>query len=143
MSYGSPNIYINPLGTLVDGTYTLMTYTGTLNGTFGGVQSVNPSNTYSLTLNTNTPHVVQLVVNGAPTAAKFTGPYTISGGTLTLTGTGGLTNGTYRVYTSTNLTAPFTNWTQLGSGLFDGSGNFSFPTTVTNGAQRFYILEEP
>jgi fibronectin-binding autotransporter adhesin len=37
----------------------------------------------------------------------------VTGGNLVLSGTGGFTNGTYYVLTSTNLAAPLTNWTQL------------------------------
>jgi len=134
-------ILINPIGTLANGTYTLMTYTGSLIGNFGGVQTVAAS-AYTLTLKTNTPGLVQLIVGGAPVPAAF-GPLAVSGSTLTLNGTGGMPSGTYRVYTSTNLATPQANWTQLGAGSFDASGNFSFPTTDTNGVARFYILEEP
>jgi hypothetical protein len=140
---GSPIIYINPIGTLCNGTYTLMTYTGTLSGTFGGVQTV-ASSAYTLTLETNTPGEVQMMVTGAPVPGKFVGPFIISGTNLTLTGTGGTINGTYRVFTSTNIATPLKNWTEVGSGMFDGSGNFSFPATFsTNGLAQFFILEEP
>lgn len=58
-------ILINPIaGTLANGTYVLMTYTGTLNGSFAGVQTVAPSR-YLLSLNI-TPTQVQLVVAGNP-----------------------------------------------------------------------------
>jgi hypothetical protein len=68
----------------------------------------------------------------------------ISGGKLFLSGTGGVTNGTYYVLTSTNLAAPLTNWTRLLTNQFDASGNFN----VTNGinlniVQSFYLLQLP
>jgi autotransporter family porin len=139
---GSPTILINPIGTLENGTYTLMTYSGSLIGSFGGVQTANPSS-YTLTLTTNIPGLIQMNVTGAPVPASFAGPFALSGTTLTLTGAGGTPSGTYRVYSATNLATPLTNWTEVGSGSFDGSGNFSFPTTTTNGPDRFFILEEP
>lgn len=75
-------------------------------------------------------------------AASFN-PALGSGAHLTLAGTHGTTNGTYRVFTSTNVAAPRTNWIQIGSGNFDGSGSFSFGITNTNNPAQFYILEEP
>jgi hypothetical protein len=146
---GSPSLLINPIGTLVNGTYTLMTYTGTLIGSFGSVQTVAspdgyvPGSGYNYTLNTSTPHVVQLVVGDAPNPGTFVAPYTISGSTLTWAGTGGTPSGTYRLYTTTNISTPLTNWTLVGSNSFDGSGNFSFPITMSNGPAHFFILKEP
>jgi fibronectin-binding autotransporter adhesin len=138
---GSPTILINPIGDLANGTYTLMTYTGSLVGAFGGVQTVAPSG-YTLTLNTSTPGLVLMNVTGGLAPATFVGPFTLSGSSLTLKGTGGTPSGTYRVYTSTNVATPISKWTEIGTGSFDGSGNFSFPTT-TNGVAQFFILEEP
>jgi fibronectin-binding autotransporter adhesin len=75
-------------------------------------------------------------------AATFS-PSFVSGTNLTLNGAGGTTNGTYRVYTSTNISLAVTNWREVGTGTFTGSGNFSFGVTNTNNAAQFYILEEP
>jgi len=57
-------------GTLQNGIYRLITYTGNLNGSFGGVQTVNPS-VYSLTLTnitTTTPKQIAVIVTGNPSA---------------------------------------------------------------------------
>ncbi|MBU6411219.1 MAG: autotransporter-associated beta strand repeat-containing protein, partial [Verrucomicrobia bacterium] len=60
------NIVINPIkGSLADGTYTLFTYTGNLNGAFGAAATAGPSR-YTFTLDTGTPHQVNLVVAGQP-----------------------------------------------------------------------------
>jgi autotransporter-associated beta strand protein len=61
---------------------------------------------------------------------QFTG-YSISGSTLTLSGAGGKSNGTYYLLASTNVAAPVTNWVRLQTNLFDGSGNFSTAVTVS------------
>ncbi|HEX4122876.1 MAG TPA: autotransporter-associated beta strand repeat-containing protein [Verrucomicrobiae bacterium] len=142
LTIDGPTLLINPIGTLANGTYTVATYTGTLIGAFNAVQTVAASD-YILALDTNSPGLIQVTVGGAPVPASFTGPLTVSGTTLTLAGSGGTPSGTYRVYTSTNLATPQVNWAELGSGSFDGSGNFSFPTTLTNGSARYFILEEP
>jgi autotransporter-associated beta strand protein len=66
------NIIINPLAPLVNGTYTLMTVTGGITGTFGTAQTAQTSS-YTFTLNTvpsgpNT--LVQLVVSGGQPSVK-------------------------------------------------------------------------
>jgi autotransporter-associated beta strand protein len=72
------------------------------------------------------------------------GNMSISGGKLVLSGTGGVTNGTYYVLVSTNIAAPLTNWTRLLTNQFDGSGNFNLTNaTDTNSAQSFYLLQSP
>jgi len=65
------NININPLaGTLASGTYTLFTYTGTLNGSFG-TASTSSSSRYNFTISTSTPHQVNLVVTGMANLLKW------------------------------------------------------------------------
>ena len=61
-----------------------------------------------------------------------------------LSGTGGSSNATYYVLVSTNLQAPLTNWTSIGTDQFDSAGNFIFTNTAqTNEPQLFYILQLP
>ncbi len=52
-------------------------------------------------------------------------------------------SGTYHVLTSPNLPLPLTNWTVLGSGSFDGNGNFSFTNPIGTNLGQFYILKTP
>ncbi|HEU5123995.1 MAG TPA: autotransporter-associated beta strand repeat-containing protein, partial [Verrucomicrobiae bacterium] len=60
-------IYLNPIGGgLADGTYTLATYTGTLNGSFGAVQTTTTTS-YTLVLTnvtTTSPKQLQVIVSG-------------------------------------------------------------------------------
>lgn len=62
-------IVLNPLnGTLENGIYPLITYSGALNGSFAGVQTASPT-AYSLTLTnitSTTPNEIAVVVLGAP-----------------------------------------------------------------------------
>ena len=55
--------------------------------------------------------------------------------------TGGPASSPYRVFTSTNLALPFTNWTPIWTDTFDlnGSGLFTNPAGSTNGLQFFNI----
>jgi hypothetical protein len=66
------------------------------------------------------------------------------GGNFVLIGTGGSSNGTYFVLTSTNIGLPLSNWTRLFTNQFDGSGNFNFTNVPgTNTPQAFYLLQLP
>jgi autotransporter-associated beta strand protein len=69
LSVNGNTIVLNPSGgTLQIGTYPLFTYTGNLNGSFGGVQTVSPT-IYNLTLTnitTTNPKQVAVVVSGNP-----------------------------------------------------------------------------
>lgn len=59
-------ITINPIsGTLANGTYTLITYTGNLNGSFAGAAMASSSR-YNLVLDTSVPHQVRVQVTGVP-----------------------------------------------------------------------------
>jgi len=68
----------------------------------------------------------------------------ILGGQFALSGSGGITNGTYYILTATNLTTPLSNWTRLLTNQFDAGGNFNFTNAVkTNSAQSYYLLQLP
>jgi autotransporter-associated beta strand protein len=72
------------------------------------------------------------------------GNVSTSGGKLILSGNGGVTNGTYYVLTSTNITTAMTNWTRLLTNQFDGSGNFSYTNTMNpSSPQSYYLLQLP
>ncbi len=66
------------------------------------------------------------------------------GGGFILSGTGGVSNGTYYVLASSNLLAPLTNWTPIATYQFDGQGGFIFTNAAqTNAPQLFYLLQLP
>ncbi len=68
----------------------------------------------------------------------------LAGGKLVLSGTGGITNGSYYVMTSTNLAAPLSSWTRLITNQFDASGNFNFTNPPNTGsAQSYYMIRLP
>ena len=64
--------------------------------------------------------------------------------TVALSGTNGPPNVTYRVLSSTNVTAHLNTWPQIGSGSYDTNGNFTFngPITPTD-SQRYYVIVSP
>jgi hypothetical protein len=66
------------------------------------------------------------------------------GGGFILSGSGGTSNGIYKVRTSSDLLVPLTNWSFILTDQFDSDGNFIFTnTTPTNAPQLFYILQLP
>ncbi|HTB82127.1 MAG TPA: fibronectin type III domain-containing protein [Candidatus Sulfotelmatobacter sp.] len=94
---------------------------------------------FSVTTNGNS---LVLVFNPQPTPPVI-GNAVLSGTNLVISGSGGVTNGTYFVLATTNLALPVTNWTVVATGIFDGSGNFTFTNAVGNAMQNFYLLKLP
>jgi autotransporter-associated beta strand protein len=89
-----------------------------VNGTIGVVTAVKP-----------TPHVVGV---------------SIVSGSLVFSGTNGLAYGAYAILSTTNLATPLTNWTQVGSGYFDGNGNCGATNAINPGEPaRYYLLSQP
>jgi autotransporter-associated beta strand protein len=88
-----------------------------VNGTIGVVAAVKP-----------TPRVVGVsIVNGS----------------LVFSGTNGLAGGAYTILSATNVATPLTNWTQVGSGYFDGNGNCSVTNAINfSERERYYLLSQ-
>lgn len=68
----------------------------------------------------------------------------LQGGSLVVSGAGGVTNGVYYVLSSTNVALPRTNWNIVATNLFNAAGGFSFTNALEPGASaRFYLLQLP
>lgn len=82
------------------------------------------------------------IIGTAPKPTPVITHISISGTTLTLTGTNGAASGPYVLLQSTNLTTPLTNWAPAVSNSFDSSGNLNLSTNIMNPAnpREFYIL---
>lgn len=84
------------------------------------------------------------------TSAPVSTPPTIQGisfvgGNIVISGTNNVgAGGTFHVLTSTNLTTPLSNWTVLGTGSFDDSGNFNSTNTIDpTQPASYYLLRVP
>ncbi len=67
---------------------------------------------------------------------------TVSGGNLILSGTGGTAGSPYSVLTTTNLTLPLTEWTQVATGTYSATGTFTNAIVIVPGVpQSFYIIK--
>lgn len=69
---------------------------------------------------------------------------TVSGSNLVFSGTNGVAGNPFQVVSSTDVTAAISNWTQVSSGNFDGTGNFSVTNAINaNEPQRYFRLRLP
>ena len=69
---------------------------------------------------------------------------TLSGTNVIFTGTGGTSNGTYAILTSTNVTLPLSNWVSLLTNVFEATGNFSITQAIAASEfQRYFRLRTP
>jgi hypothetical protein len=94
--------------------------------------------------NDTTSNTIAVVVSSGPIPppppTRFN-VVSLSGTTLTLSGTNGVPNGAYVVLTSTNLAQV---WTPIATNNFSGTGTFSFSETYSSTNQaRFYTIEQP
>jgi len=127
--------------------YTLFSYTGALSGqpTLGATPTGFAGYTYRL--DTNTAGQVKLLV-AQPLPPDFGNIQIVGSGGgggsfgVAMSGTGGVTNGTYYVLVSTNLALPLNQWTPVATNQFDASGNFIFTNSApTNAPQEFFRLQ--
>ena len=85
--------------------------------------------------------VLSVVVAGVKPVPRIT-HISISGTTLTISGTNGAASGQYVLLGTTNLALPWIQWTPLLTNNFDVNGNLSLSTNIVNLAlpREFYIL---
>jgi len=117
------------------GTYTLMTYGGTLSGTLPVIGS-KPAG-YNVTVDTSIAGQVRLVVR---VPVPVFGNVVLANGNLVFSGSSGPATMPYYVLTSTNLTLPVTNWMRLLTNYFDAGGNFNVTNPVDPGLDQSYFL---
>jgi len=70
------------------------------------------------------------------------GSIEISGGNLTVSGTGGPA-GTYRVLSSSSLSLPLDQWTPVATNSFGAGGDFSTTISKPSDPERFYLIAVP
>jgi len=143
LSFGGTLALSNLAGTLTNGDSFKLFNASSYSGAFSSISPSSPGAGLAWdTSHLDTSGTIGVITGSTLRPAVFT-PIMVSGARLTLSGTNGTPSGTYHVITSTNLRVAETNWTVVGSGSFDGSGNFSFNVTNTNNVSQFYILKQP
>jgi polygalacturonase len=126
------------------GNYTLFTYNGSLSGTpVLGATPPTSGHAWLYQLSTATPGQVNFVVANPP--PPVINSVTLNSGTnLVVSGSGGTTNFSYYVLTSTNVALPLTQWTRIATNQFLSNGNFTFTNLISAGTpQKFYTLQYP
>jgi hypothetical protein len=118
---GSATLTVSCSGGVAPGSYPLV-----INAIDGNLTNTTP---VTLTVNLSSVHITS--VTSSPAG-------------LVLSGSGGGFGAGYHVLGATNISTPLSNWTILGSGSFDNSGNFTFtnPVTPANPSQ-FFLLRSP
>jgi hypothetical protein len=120
--------------------------------TFAQLSSAFPANfpvTWSVQLgsstgtNTGTGSITVLTGPLPPLPATI-GSVSVSGGNITLNGSGGRPSGSYHVLAASNVLTPLGSWSVVASGSFAGDGSFSvaFPTAPGQ-PQQFYLVKSP
>jgi hypothetical protein len=108
----------------------------------GGSLTINPPIGVVFTNNLAIDGSLTVVSSQPPQPPHITG-ISLSGTSLVINGTNGLTGEPYNVLTTTNLTLPLGQWTVLPTNTF-GGGSFSLTNAVNpNAPQNFYILRVP
>jgi fibronectin type 3 domain-containing protein len=133
-------------GTINGGPYTIAANVTTTDFTDAGL--INGTNYYYVVSALNTAGESVNSAQASATPLNLPQPravgVSIVGGNLVFSGTNGLPGHAYTIWSSTNMATPPTNWIQIGSGYFDGNGNFSVTNPINaSDAQRFYLLRQP
>jgi autotransporter-associated beta strand protein len=138
LTCGGNLVVTNLAGTLAAGDSFKLFNAGSYSGSFAGVSL--PPLVAGLAWQTNTllaDGTLRIVATNNPVISSFA----LSGNNFLLSVTGGPAGSPYRVFASTNLALPLTNWTPVWTDSFglDGSGFFTNPANSTNALQFFNI----
>jgi autotransporter-associated beta strand protein len=123
-------------------TITVVSASGFLGGAFADIQ---PAPAPGLIWDTSTvasDGILRIAGTGVPTIGTVA--LSSSGNAIIFSGTGGVTNGSFSVLTSTNVAAPLTTWITNQTGSFDANGNFSVTNAIVPGTpSKFFSLQVP
>jgi len=138
ITYGGTLSLQNISGTALAAGNSFQVFTGTGSGAFSSITPTTPGPGLAWdTTQLLSGGVINVIAANAPTISSAK----LSGGRIVLSGSGGKTNGTYYVLTTTNLTA--NNWFPIATNSYDASGNFTSTNAILPGAaQQFYRLQQ-
>jgi polygalacturonase len=126
-----------------NGTYTLLTYAGNLNGSLPALSGKPPGFNYLYSINTNTPGQVNLLAQTVPSPV-FTASFLSTNGGFVFNATNGPPGNSVYVLAATNIALPPAQWTPVATNQFDGNGQLLFTNPSDPAApQTFYLLELP
>jgi pectate lyase len=138
---------------------TLTVGSGTLSGTTSASTSASNGSVTFNNLSVNTPAVEQLTVSGGGLTPATSAYFSIlpgggggstakisqaskSGNNIVFNGNSGSPSQSFNVLSSTNLSTPISQWNVVGSGNFDGSGNFGYTNPISPGSpQQYFVIK--
>jgi autotransporter-associated beta strand protein len=113
-------------------------------GTFNVGLGTLPAGYTGVLTNDTATSTIGLVLTTAIHPQPRMNTFVQSGNNLLVSGINGFANGPYHVLASTDVTAPLSSWTSVGSGVFGPTGNFSFTATLDPAKpQQFFIVQVP
>ncbi len=142
---GLNTIVIESVANVVGSTnFPILAY-GTLAGSLANfAPPILPPNYTGQLTNNVAAKTISLLLTRLPGAGPQIASTKISGANLIINGTNGTPNSAFSLLTSTNIGLPLSNWSVVGTGSFDATGNFQF-TNALDGSmpRRFYRLRVP
>ena len=112
---------------------------GSYGGAFTSIVPAVPGPGLVWNTNSLTTGALSIIVAQVPRIVSFS----LTGSTLSISGTNGTVGGSYTVLSSTNLTTPLNQWVPLTVTNYDSSGNFSFTTNINATLpQQFFIIQQ-
>ena len=140
LTYGGTLMLTNLSGTFAVNDRFKLFNAGSYSGAFTNIVPVIPA--VNLAWNTNNLGGGILSIVSSPTPPPDFGGVVADGNNFVFSGTNGVSDWTYYVLTSTNLSLPLTNWTPIATNSFDRNGNFNFTNSPAPAApQNFYLLK--
>ena len=139
VTYGGTLTVTNINGTLSGQSFQLFS-AGSYNGSFDSVNlpQLPAGLSWQDTLATDGTIAI---IGTAQTGPSF-GGIGVANGNLTISGSGGVTNGTYYVLATTNVALPIDQWMPVATNSFDANGNFSFTASMNpDEPELFYSLQ--
>ena len=103
---------------------------------FSNVLPTTPGPGLAWNTNNLTTGTISVVAKPSP---QFTAA-TAANGKIILIGSGGYSGGGYSVLANTNLAAPLTGWTVVGTSTFDSFGNFANTNPILPGTNALFFL---
>ena len=141
LHYGGALTVTNLGGTLAIGDSFKIFYATNYSGTFTTLNL--PALGVGQAWNTSALTNGILAVGLGAVAPQFS-QVSLAGTNLLMSGSGGATGYFYSVLAATNLFTPFTNWSLISTGLFDGNGNFIFSNGINpQSSKQFYEIQIP
>lgn len=138
--YGGTLVVTNRAGTLVGGQSFQLFSAANFSGNFSSIVPATPG--ANLVWNFNPTNGTLAVISTVVVPPQFTAATPAGDGSFVLSGTGPA-GAAYRIFATTNLALPFSNWTAMTTGSFSG-GVFNFiDLQATNHLQRFYRAVTP